>query len=228
MVSSRNIMIARSSGRRSFGAMSLSLECAPANASGGYDWLRQASSLVPTNKLYAIAGDVRDSYRSAQPFPHAVIDNLFDESLLDALLAVFPDPKSRYWHRFDAEKEIKLALDTEDVIPMQIRLFLYFLNGSLFINFLEGLTGIPGLIPDPHWFGGGLHQIERGGKLAIHADFNNHGRLHLDRRLNLLLYLNKDWKPEYGGDFEMWDRDMSACVRKIAPLFNRMVIFSTT
>jgi hypothetical protein len=193
-----------------------------------YKWLRTATSLIPTSKLYKLAHERRDEYQAATPYPHVVIDNLFDGAVLDELLAAFPDAKLRHWHRFDAEAEIKLALDAEDVIPIQIRMFLYFLNGSLFISFLEHLTGISGLIPDPHWFGGGLHQIERGGKLAVHADFNRQDRLRLDRRLNLLIYLNKDWLPEYGGDFELWNLDMTSCVKKVAPLFNRMVIFSTT
>ncbi len=193
-----------------------------------YQWLRDATSLIPTPKLYKLANELRAEYQTGDPFPHIIIDNLFDDAMLDELLTVFPDPGQRHWHRFDAEEEIKLALDAEDVIPVQIRMFLYFLNGSLFMSFLEHLTGIPGLIPDPHWFGGGLHQIERGGKLAVHADFNRQDRLQLDRRLNLLVYLNKDWRAEYGGDFELWNRDMSACVKKVAPLFNRMVIFSTT
>lgn len=199
------------------------------NASASqYDWLSQAVALIPTEKLYRLAEELRDSYQSADPFPHVVIDDLFDNDLLNHLLAVFPSPKDRFWHQFDAEREVKLALDTEDVIPIPIRLFLYFLNGSLFMSFLERLTSIPGLIPDPHWFGGGLHQIERNGKLAIHADFNRQSRLRLDRQLNLLIYLNQDWAADYGGDFEMWNKDMTCCVKKVAPLFNRMVVFSTT
>jgi Rps23 Pro-64 3,4-dihydroxylase Tpa1-like proline 4-hydroxylase len=108
------------------------------------------------------------------------------------------------------------------------RLLLYQLNSATFINFLEELTGIDGIIPDPHFVGGGLHQIERGGYLKIHADFNRHKKLSLDRRLNLLIYLNQDWQEEYGGHFEMWDRDMTRCEKKILPLFNRCVIFNTT
>jgi len=61
------------------------------------------------------------------------------------------------------------------------------------------LTGIDALVPDPHFEGGGLHQIEPGGHLKVHADFNRHPRTGLARRLNALIYLNRDWKPEYGG-----------------------------
>jgi hypothetical protein len=193
-----------------------------------YAWLAEATPLVQSERLSLLADRHVAGYRSAQPFPHAVIDNLFDDALLDELLAVFPEPDAPFWHRFASDREIKLSLDEEDTVPVQIRLFLYFLNGSIFLRFLETVTGISGLIPDPYWDGGGLHQIQSGGKLAIHADFNSHNLTHLDRRLNLLLYLNKDWRPEYGGDLELWSRDMKACVRKIAPLFNRTVIFSTT
>ena len=68
----------------------------------------------------------------------------------------------------------------------------------------------------------------RGGRLGIHADFNRHPRFDLDRRLNLLVYLNKDWREEYGGHLELWNRGMTHCEVKILPVFNRVVLFSTT
>ncbi|HEV3383297.1 MAG TPA: 2OG-Fe(II) oxygenase [Gemmata sp.] len=83
-------------------------------------------------------------------------------------------------------------------------------------------------MPDPHYEGGGLHQIEPGGFLKIHADFNYHTRLRLDRRINLIVYLNKDWQEDYNGHLELWDRNMTHCVHKILPAYNRCVVFSTT
>ena len=97
-----------------------------------------------------------------------------------------------------------------------------------FLQFLSEVTGIPNLISDPGFEGGGLHQIVRGGKLGVHADFNRHRDYGLDRRLNLLLYLNKDWREEYGGNLELWDRDMIQCEARVAPLFNRVMVFGTT
>jgi hypothetical protein len=102
-----------------------------------------------------------------------------------------------------------------------------------FLEFLEQLTGIDGLIPDPHLTGGGLHMTPRGGRLGIHADFNVHQKLvhqklGLDRRLNLLLYLNNNWQAEWGGEFELWDKEVKAKVRGYLPLENRVVVFSTT
>lgn len=105
---------------------------------------------------------------------------------------------------------------------------LYHLNSSTFLDFLSKITGIENLIADSYFEGGGMHQIRRGGKLKIHADFNRHPRYDLDRRLNALLYLNPDWQEEYGGNLELWDRHMTSCVVRIAPLFNRFVVFATT
>ena len=102
------------------------------------------------------------------------------------------------------------------------------LNGQEFIRWLEWLTGIAGLRPDPGLAGGGVHRIGRGGFLKIHTDFNWHRGLQMHRRVNLLLYLNEGWRGEWGGALELWREDMSACAVEILPLFNRMVIFSTT
>ena len=96
------------------------------------------------------------------------------------------------------------------------------------LQFLEALTGIEGLIPDPYFGGAGPHQIEPGGFLKIHADFNWHPLLKLDRRLNLIVYLNREWREEYGGHIELWDREMTRCERKVLPVWNRTVVFNTT
>ncbi|MGL6343139.1 MAG: 2OG-Fe(II) oxygenase [Waterburya sp.] len=170
----------------------------------------------------------QQAYSQAHPFPHIVIDNFLPEYILDQILNEFPQPEQINWKQFDTTTEKKLASTSELQMGEATRLLLYNLNSSTFINFLESLTGIAGIIPDPHFVGGGLHQIQRGGYLKIHADFNHHRQLKLDRRLNLLIYLNKDWQEEYGGHFEMWNAEMTQCEEKILPIFNRCVIFNTT
>jgi Rps23 Pro-64 3,4-dihydroxylase Tpa1-like proline 4-hydroxylase len=77
-------------------------------------------------------------------------------------------------------------------------------------------------------WGGGLHQTLPGGMLRVHADFLKHPHYGLDRRMNLLLFLNKDWKPEYGGALELWDENMERLVTQVEPLANRCVIFTTS
>ena len=87
---------------------------------------------------------------------------------------------------------------------------------------------MPDLKPDPALVvGGGVHNTEQGGKPSIHADFNLHPQTGKHRRLNALLYLNKDWREEYGA-LELWDREMQRCVRTAAPIFNRLVVFRIT
>ncbi len=180
-------------------------------------------------RLIPIAERFGDEYRGAQPFPHVVIDDFLPEDVLDHVLAEFPSPDGIPWRLYtDQGHTHKLASDRLTQMGPFTRHLLNEFNASVMIEFLERLTGIDGLVPDPHLAGGGMHQIEPGGFLHVHADFNVYERLRLDRRLNLLLYLNRDWKEEYGGELELWTRDMSRCARRILPVFNRMVVFSTS
>jgi 2-oxoglutarate-Fe(II)-dependent oxygenase superfamily protein len=182
---------------------------------------------LDSTSLQRAAESLHERYCNEVPFPHIVMDGLFSEEQLRRVLREFPEPGQIDWNEFANREEQKLASTAESQMGEATRLFLYQLNSSTFINFLETLTGIDGLIPDPHFWGGGLHQITRGGFLKIHADFNVHEKLRLDRRLNLLLYLNQDWKEEYGGHLELWNRDMSRCEKRVLPIFNRCVVFNT-
>jgi hypothetical protein len=180
------------------------------------------------SELLELADSQREAYRSAHPFPHVVIDDLLPAGVLMDVLEEFPTPGQGEWHAFDSPLERKLATKDDSTMGDATRRLLAELNSAAFIDFLARLTGIDGLVPDPHFVGGGLHQIERGGHLKVHADFNRHPRTDLERRLNVIVYLNRDWKPEYGGALELWSQDMRACEQKILPLFNRCVVFSTT
>ncbi|MBI3722738.1 2OG-Fe(II) oxygenase [bacterium] len=168
------------------------------------------------------------SYAEAEPFPHVVIEDFLPGDVLEQVLLEFPRPDQLDWHKFDAKHEKKLATEDATQIPPFARELLQEFNAQACLRFLEKLTGIENLIPDPHFEGGGLHQIVPGGFLGVHADFNYHPTYKLDRRINLLLYINKGWKDEWNGHLELWDRTMSRCVKKLAPVFNRCVIFSTT
>ncbi|MEO0649111.1 MAG: 2OG-Fe(II) oxygenase [Planctomycetota bacterium] len=178
--------------------------------------------------LRALALSKKAEYARADPFPHAVLDNFLPTWLLERIVGEFPTRHADGWVQFDGAQERKLASTHESSFGPATQQLLINLNSAAFCEFLGELTGIPGLIPDPYFVGGGMHQIERGGFLKIHADFNRHQRLGLDRRLNLLLYLNDDWEESYGGHLELWKTDMSACAKRLLPSFNRCVIFSTT
>ena len=170
----------------------------------------------------------RSDYLQATRFPHVVIDDFLPPEFLESVLHEFPQVDSVQWQTFENAAEKKLASTHELQMRELTRFLLYQLNSSTFLNFLEQLTGIDGLISDPHFVGGGLHQIERGDYLKMHVDFNHYDRLKLDRQLSLLTYLNQNWSDTYGGNLELWDQEMTRCEKKILPIFNRCVIFSTT
>jgi hypothetical protein len=169
------------------------------------------------------------SYATNMPFPHVAIDRFFDCDAMEEVLAEIDalDRSKRYAKFLDGETgHNKFAFFPDVAGPHTARLAQY-LNSGPFLAYLEKLTGISNLIADPSYFGGELHWIENGGYLEIHADFNHLKKYNLARRINLLLYLNKDWKEEYNGHLELWDRATMTKTKAIAPMFNRAVIFST-
>ena len=185
------------------------------------------------NKQYSslkeVAAKYKEAYQNADPFPNIYFNDFFDEDYLSEILDEFPDLSKDKHIKFQNPNEIKLASKGEYRFPEKTKRFMHLLNSQPFLEFLQELTGIEEiLVPDPYFEGGGFHQIKPGGLLKIHADFNKHSKTKLDRRINVLVYLNKDWKEEYGGHFELWDREMTKCEKKVPPTFNTMAIFSTT
>ncbi|MGM9484199.1 2OG-Fe(II) oxygenase [Roseateles sp. NT4] len=175
----------------------------------------------------ALGEDLAGDYCFAEPFPHIVIDDFLPKELAEAILQNFPQASSRDKRFEDGYTGLhKRQVFPGDCSAYHRNLFGFF-NSAPVLQFLEGLTTIQGLVSDPYFDGGGYHEISTGGKLGIHADFRVNERLHLQRRLNMLIYLNKDWQPEWGGELELWDRQMQGKAKGVAPLFNRCVVFST-
>jgi hypothetical protein len=181
------------------------------------------------DRLNRLAAERCDEYRSADPYPHVVIDDFLDAAAAAELARVFPKPTDPVaWdHYAAAGLEVKLGCGDETRFPEPIRQAIYQMNGGPFVRFLETLTGIDHLLPDPHLLGGGMHLTRQGGLLGVHADFNWHKKLEAHRRLNLLVYLTPDWRSDYGGALELWDTTGTRLVRRVEPLFNRAVVFST-
>lgn len=167
-------------------------------------------------------------YAFAEPFAHAVLDNFLPSEMTEGLLAHFPaDPKAHdkvYDKGYGGTHKRQISPYDCDA---HMRAAFAFFNSAPFIRFIEGITNIQGLIPDPNFSGGGLHETSTGGLLGIHADFQVNEGLQLFRRVNVLIYLNKDWQDAYGGKLELWDKAMTKKVVEIAPIFNRAVIFNT-
>lgn len=173
--------------------------------------------------------ELRATYMSAWPFPHVVIDDFLPPAILDRVLTHFenvtPGEDAMAFDR--AQERFKTSFQPDE-LPDDLRRLFYAFNARPFIKLIENITGIAGLIPDPYFLGAGIHEIRQGGHLSVHADFNHHKPMNLERRVNVLIYLNKDWQPAYGGGLELWDEAMTTRAHDIVPLFNRCVIFNTT
>ncbi len=180
---------------------------------------------------YKDALSLQEKYKKNDPFPHIVLDNFIDSSVLKQVVAEFPNLEDLpNTIKFNKGTSIKLASrGSADLSPAGRDLINYF-NSDIFLAYLQQLTGIEEiLISDPYLFGGGYHEIRKGGYLKIHADYNKHDSFDLDRRVNLLLYLNEDWDSNWGGNLELYDKDdLTSPKVSVAPVFNRCVVFNTT
>jgi len=173
---------------------------------------------------------LHDAYAQNKPWPHVVIDDFIDPDVLSQVQReAAAVRRAKYYEKFvDRKSDHNKYAFTPDVVGPETSRLVNFLNSGAFVHYLEKLTGIGGLLTDPSYFGGGLHKIQSGGFLEVHTDFNHLTHYNLERRLNLLLYLNKDWQPSYHGDFELWDRSSMSRASAVSPIFNRCVVFSTT
>jgi len=183
-----------------------------------------------------LSKQLSSQYQEAQPFPHIVIDKFLPETILNSVVDEF-NKNENWWYdrvkwtepyqvnKFYWPHDIETANNMPNDLPT-ISALINYLNSPVMLKYLEELTGIDNLISDELLMGGGLHKITSGGKLAIHKDYNVHPVNKMYRRLNLLIYLNKDWKTEWGGNLELWDKDHTKLEVSVEPLFNRAVIFT--
>ena len=174
----------------------------------------------------AAAEPYAEAYQAAGPYNHICIDDFLPPEILQQVredLSTMPEAQHSYSR---AQENLKSSYNPER-LPTYTRNLFHTFNSRPFLMFLEKLTGINRLIPDPYYVGAGIHQVANGGHLDIHADFILHGHLHVERRLNVLIYLNEDWDESYGGSFEVWDKAMTKKEASFVPHFNRMVCFST-
>ena len=181
-------------------------------------------------RLAALATARAREFSEAEPYPHAQIDDFLRPDCAEQLAGCFPGPDDTIvWDLFGAQGfEVKRGSSDEAHFPAPLREALHDLNSGPFVHWLERVSGIEHLIPDPHLVGGGLHLSRQGDHLGIHADFNWHAGLQAHRRLNLLIYLTPEpWQEAWGGDLELWSTDAANRVKTIAPVFNRAVLFAT-
>lgn len=186
------------------------------------------AGLLDAKRVREKGRDLAEAYNSAAPFPYIMIDDFLPKAVVDMCLAEFvPEGQDDHITYNRSQERLKREYKP-DLMSAGPRNLFYAFNSRAFISVIENITGIKGLIPDPYYFGAGFHEIQNGGHLSVHADFNHHIPLNLERRINVLIYLNEDWRDEYGGQLELWDDAMDHCVESIVPVINRCVIFNTT
>ena len=172
---------------------------------------------------------LRSAYSTAAPIAHVVVDNCVVDA--DSLSLCFPSANWIHWSALSGEYE-KNKFFCRDLVlfPDPLQETVRQLTSPRFLEILEEITGIDGLIPDPHLEGGGLHLSTEGGILAPHTDFHIYRRLNLYRQLNLILYLNESWAVGDGGTLRLWDgraRKGEVDDVRVDPLPGRMVVFKT-
>lgn len=163
------------------------------------------------------------------PYNHWCINDFLPKQLANMLfneLNEFTKNTDEWW-RYDNHFEDKYAENRWERFPPTIKTFLYSTLAGPFVNFLELTTGVKGLIADHSLRGSGIHLHKKFGKLHIHKDFTRHEELGLIRRLNVLIYFNKNYESKHGGQLELWSKDMKKCEVSIEPVFNKAVIFET-
>jgi 2OG-Fe(II) oxygenase superfamily len=183
------------------------------------------SLLEETVFLPAPTEELEACYHTAEPFPHLIIDNMFPEHTLDKVLEEIPGLEEDTWIHDKDARQVKSNLRSATELGEAGFQFSSLLHSAKFLYLLSELTGIWGLLPDPYLGGAGYHVVPSGGHFDVHADRNVDPMTGLKRRLAMLIYLNKSWKSEYGGQLELWDKTASRCEKVIEPVYNRVVIF---
>lgn len=175
---------------------------------------------------------LREQYASADPFPHVVLEDFWPSEFATALaVELEAKPKSSdAWHHFVNRNERKRATKPGRAFagqPSIVREALRALNDERLVAALGAVSSTDDLVADESYVGGGVHRIERGGYLAVHVDFNRHPNTRQFRRLNLLVYMNREWDEAWRGELELWTRDRSRCARRVFPHANVAVLFDT-
>lgn len=165
-------------------------------------------------------------FLNASPFEHIVIDNFLNEDYANELYNFFPE-KFDNWYIYENPIEVKYSYDNINDINDKLKNYFYYLSCEKMVDIFRKLTNINDLTYDEYLHGAGLHCHPKYGRLNLHLDYEKHPITGKERRLNIILFLTKDWKQEWGGQNELWDKDVTKCIAKTDIKFNRAIIFKT-
>jgi Rps23 Pro-64 3,4-dihydroxylase Tpa1-like proline 4-hydroxylase len=183
--------------------------------------------------------EIKEKFINAKPFSYVVIDNFLKEEYAEELYNNYPSVTSE-WYKYNNPLEIKYAYDNLSQMSQSYKQFFYYLNSEIFLNKVKDFTDINNLEYDPYLHGAGIHAMPNNGRLHMHLDYEKHPYSGKERRLNLIYFMNKEWKKEWGGELEFWDDTLLTTSRNnsiieeipnkkvhIEPIYNRAVFFKT-
>ena len=180
------------------------------------------------DRLRALALARRAAYRGEHPYPHSIFDGFLGDEMARKLAMGFPGPEHPGWMRRDYREQAARLGQLQRTgfagIDAGVRHLLAELSGMAFLDFLATLTGVDGLIADPHFRGAGPSLTLPGGHLALHADFNRDRTRHLERKVTVIYYLGADWQSSWGGALELWDGARTRCEASYLPLLDRLIV----
>jgi len=188
--------------------------------------IQQLSAILDRAACAEGTDALADRYKKASPFPHLVLDNIFDPKLLEQLHSEMVQSEARtdIWVRHNTPEIDKLGQRSALSLEEDGFRLVSLLHSASFLYFLSEATGIWNLLPDPYLHGSGYSIIPAGGKFNVHVDTAFDYTIKLTRRLAVIIYLNKDWKMHYGGQLELWNQEATTMITAIEPAFNRTVI----
>lgn len=168
--------------------------------------------------------ELAKQFRSARPYPHLVMERLFDPVHLSDILKESPDIRHEAWKPHYTRLQSKRILNSLEDMPPALLAYFETLHSTAFVSFLESLTGLSALQPDLTLYGGGLHEARHDGHFEIHVDFQKHPDTKLRNALVVITYLNEGWQEGDGGELELWDALACKPEVQVAPLFGRTLI----
>ena len=189
---------------------------------------RAVDGLFPYSRWYSDLPALTVQYAAGRPFPHVHLTRFFDEEVLRRVIQEIGTIEEGPWVQWRHYNENKSGLTTRAAFPLFAGAVIDELNSDRFTSWLTELTGIRGLLADPTLEGGGLHRTGEKGFLNVHADFTvHHHHANWRRRINVIVYLNPGWDPDWGGALELWDRSMQRAEVTVMPFANHAVVFNT-
>lgn len=174
---------------------------------------------------------LRTQFRSAQPFPWIKIDGFLQPDFASTVEKSYPpfEVATGMGKQFQAVNENrKVQIVDYAKFPDPVKQLSDAVSNPKFLEDLAYITGMPNLLWDAEFSGGGMHETAQSGWLDVHVDFNFHDTMKAHRRLNILVFLNPVWNETWGGKLELWDLEVKNLAHGLMPIHNRCVIFETS